>query len=96
MKTAALIIALTGILAVVLWWAVSSVTSMGGFQMPLIGWLAMIVGVLVAVAIGVGLMALAFHSHRRGYDGPPSGDFGFPRMDDQPPEDTGGPSSSVR
>ncbi len=96
MKTAALIVVLVGLLAGVAWWAVSSVTAVGGFQMPLIGWLAMIIGVLVAVAIGVGLMALAFHSHRRGYDGPPSAGLGFPPTEDGPPSDHRDPSSAGR
>jgi hypothetical protein len=96
MKTAALILALAGILAAVLWWAVSSVSAVGGFQMPLIGWLAMIIGVLVAVGIGVGLMALSFHSHRRGYDGPPSAGLGFPPIDDAAPNDCRDPSSTGR
>jgi hypothetical protein len=96
MKTAALIVALAGILAAVAWWAISSVTAVGGFQMPLIGWLAMIFGVLFAVGIGVGLMALAFHSHRRGYDGPPSAGFGFPPMEDgRPDRDRDSPSAGT-
>jgi cation transporter-like permease len=94
MKTAALIVALAGILTAVVWWAVSSVTAVGGFHMPLVGWLAMIVGILVAVGVGVGLMALVFHSHRRGYDGPPSAGPGFVHVADAPPNDTPGPSSA--
>jgi hypothetical protein len=96
MKTAALIVVLAGLLAGVAWWAVSSVTAVGGFQMPLIGWLAMIIGVLVAVAIGVGLMALSFHSHRRGYDGPASAALGFSPTEDRPPDDGRDPSSAGR
>jgi hypothetical protein len=84
MKTAALIVALGVILAAVIWWAISSVSATGGFQMPLVGWLAMIIGVLVAVAVGVGLMALSFHSHRQGYDGPPSAGLGGTPVDDGP------------
>jgi hypothetical protein len=34
------------------------------------GWIALILGVLVTVALGVGLMALVFISNRRGYDDP--------------------------
>jgi hypothetical protein len=39
------------------------------------GWVALGVGVLVALALGIGLMALVFISSRRGYDepgGPPT------------------------
>ena len=32
------------------------------------GWLAMGLGVIVTLALGVGLMALVFISNRRGYD----------------------------
>jgi hypothetical protein len=96
MKTAALILALAVILVAVAWWAISSVTALGGFQMPLIGWLAMIIGVIVAVAVGVGLMALSFHSHRRGYDGPPSVGIGFPPVDGGSPDEGRDPSSTRR
>jgi len=34
------------------------------------GWIAMGLGVLVASALGMGLMALVFYSSRRGYDEP--------------------------
>jgi Flp pilus assembly protein protease CpaA len=32
------------------------------------GWLAMVLGVIVTLALGIGLMALVFISSRRGYD----------------------------
>ena len=32
------------------------------------GWLAMCLGVIATLALGVGLMALVFISNRRGYD----------------------------
>ena len=38
------------------------------------GMLAMALGVLFTIAVGVGLMALIFYSSRRGYDEPPSRD----------------------
>ena len=34
------------------------------------GWIALILGVLVTLAVGIGLMALVFISNRRGYDDP--------------------------
>jgi len=34
------------------------------------GWLAMVLGVLVTLALGTGLMALVFISSRRGWDEP--------------------------
>jgi hypothetical protein len=36
--------------------------------------LAMALGVLFTIAVGVGLMALIFYSSRSGYDEPPSRD----------------------
>jgi ABC-type multidrug transport system permease subunit len=45
----------------------------GDTGMSLAGWMAMILGILVTVGLGVGLMSLVFISSRRGYDepGPP-------------------------
>jgi hypothetical protein len=34
------------------------------------GWIALVLGVLVALSLGFGLMALVFISSRRGYDEP--------------------------
>jgi hypothetical protein len=42
----------------------------GGVDLDLNGWIALVLGVLVSVAVGVGLMALVFISNRRGYDDP--------------------------
>ena len=41
---------------------------LGASQISLGGWLAMIFGVIVTLALGIGLMALMFISNRRGYD----------------------------
>ena len=38
------------------------------------GWIALILGVLVTLAVGIGLMTLIFISNRRGYDDPPGED----------------------
>jgi cation transporter-like permease len=40
----------------------------GDSEISTAGWVAMVLGVLVTVALGVGLMALVFISSRRGYD----------------------------
>jgi heme/copper-type cytochrome/quinol oxidase subunit 2 len=37
-------------------------------QMSIHGWIALILGVVVTMAFGVGLMALVFFSARRGWD----------------------------
>jgi hypothetical protein len=42
----------------------------GDAQISLAGWLAMGFGVLVTLALGIGLMTLVFISSRRGYDEP--------------------------
>lgn len=42
--------------------------SIGASQITLAGWLAMALGVLFSLALGIGLMALVFFSNRRGYD----------------------------
>ncbi|HLY44996.1 MAG TPA: hypothetical protein VKQ73_05420 [Stellaceae bacterium] len=42
------------------------------------GWVALILGALVTLALGVGLMALVFISSRRGYDDPTGGPGGDP------------------
>jgi hypothetical protein len=43
----------------------------GNSGIDLNGWIALILGVVVTLALGIGLMALVFISNRRGYDEPP-------------------------
>jgi hypothetical protein len=43
-------------------------TSIGDSDISLAGWIAMGFGVIITLALGVGLMALVFISSRRGYD----------------------------
>ena len=43
-------------------------TAIGGGTLPLHGWIAMGLGVLGTVGLAWGLMALAFKSHREGWD----------------------------
>ena len=47
---------------------VSLWTQVGDVQISLAGWLAMGFGVLLTLALGVGLMTLVFISSRHGYD----------------------------
>jgi hypothetical protein len=42
--------------------------SVGETQISAAGWLAMALGVLATLGLGIGLMALVFISSRRGYD----------------------------
>ena len=44
--------------------------AIGDAEISLAGWVAMVLGVLVTLALGIGLMALVFISSRRGYDDP--------------------------
>jgi len=40
-------------------------------SVPLSGYVAMVIGVIFSLVVGVGLMALIFYSSRKGYDEPP-------------------------
>jgi len=40
----------------------------GGTAMSTTGWIAMVFGILVTLALGAGLMALMFYSNRHGRD----------------------------
>jgi hypothetical protein len=42
--------------------------SIGGTGISASGWVALVLGVLATLAVGVGLMVLVFISNRRGYD----------------------------
>jgi hypothetical protein len=42
--------------------------TLGASQISVAGWLAMVFGVVLTLALGIGLMALVFISNRRGYD----------------------------
>ena len=59
---------LMGFLFVSLWYAVKVWTSMAGVQMSGWGWLFLVLGIVVTVALGAGLMALVFYSSRHDYD----------------------------
>jgi hypothetical protein len=48
--------------------AVQRWVGIGDAQISAGGWVALVLGVLVTLALGVGLMALMFFSSRRGYD----------------------------
>lgn len=49
-----------------------AVTSWGGdaAELSIAGWLAMTLGIVVTLAVGIGLMVLVFYSNRHGYDEP--------------------------
>lgn len=62
---AALIVAIAVVISVGNW------NFVGNSGIDLNGWIALILGVVVTLAVGIGLMALVFISNRRGYDEPP-------------------------
>ncbi len=43
-------------------------SAIGDSEISLAGWLAMALGIILTLALGIGLMALVFISSRRGYD----------------------------
>jgi hypothetical protein len=62
---AALIVAIVVVISVGNW------NFIGNSGIDLNGWIALTLGVIVTLAVGIGLMALVFISNRRGYDEPP-------------------------
>lgn len=67
MKIAALVVALLGILALSVY-GVAQAWKGVGLELSLHGWIALTLGVVLSIALGVGLMSLVFYSARRGYD----------------------------
>ena len=65
---ALLILALFGLLALAVWFAVSAFVHIGGDAIPFYGYVAIAGGVIFSLAVGGGLMALVFYSNRHGYD----------------------------
>jgi len=59
---------LAGFFLVSLWYAVKVWTSMAGVHMSGWGWLFLILGIVVTIALGAGLMALVFYSSRHDMD----------------------------
>jgi hypothetical protein len=45
--------------------------AIGTVGISVYGWIALILGAVVTLGVGMGLMALVFISSRRGYDDPP-------------------------
>ena len=69
MRTAALLaLVLGGVAVATAFWANYVWDGMDGTEMSIHGWIALGLGVVFTLAIGGGLMALAFFSSRRGYD----------------------------
>jgi formate hydrogenlyase subunit 3/multisubunit Na+/H+ antiporter MnhD subunit len=68
MKMAAIILPLLAFLAASVWFAYYVWASDAGPPLPASGYVAMALGVLFSLVVGIGLMALVFYSHRHGYD----------------------------
>ena len=66
--TIALVVVLLGLLIAASLFAVRSWTAVEGPPMPAVGYVAMTIGVVFSLAIGIALMALLFYSSRHGYD----------------------------
>jgi hypothetical protein len=58
------------VMAMIITVSVFNWRAIGDTGIDLNGWIALILGVLVTLAVGIGLMALIFISNRRGYDDP--------------------------
>jgi hypothetical protein len=61
------------VVAVVIVLMASVWTGLGDSGMSAGGWAALVLGVIVTLALGIGLMALVFISNRRGFDEPGGG-----------------------
>ena len=68
MKTIILIIILSGLLIGSVIWAVRYWAAFGEVQFGTHGVVALVLGVLLSLALGIGLMFLVFYSNRRGHD----------------------------
>ena len=66
--TIVLVVVLLGLLVAATLFAVRSWTSIEGPPLPEVGYIAMTIGVVFSLLIGVALMALLFYSSRHGYD----------------------------
>ena len=56
------------VVAVLIVVSVRNWESIGDSGIGVNGWIALVLGIVVTLALGIGLMALVFISNRRGYD----------------------------
>jgi hypothetical protein len=68
MKTFLLIVVLGAMLAAATILAVRGWMRLEGVEMSLYGVIALVLGVVLSLALGIGLMALVFISSRKGFD----------------------------
>lgn len=72
MRKLAVIVPLVGLLAASAWFAIYSWSAIEGPPVPTEGYVAMALGIVFSLVVGIGLMALVFYSSRHGYDAPPN------------------------
>lgn len=63
-----LLVALVAMALFAMWTAILGWNLEGEVEMSGHGWAAMAIGVVASFGVGIGLMALAFHSARTGHD----------------------------
>ncbi len=68
MRALLLVLILGGLLAAVIVGAIAAWLRWDDAELSLHGWLALGFGIVVSLALGVGLMSLTFLSSRRGHD----------------------------
>ena len=68
--TIALVVALLAILIAAGGFAARAWISVEGPPMPVNGYIAMTLGIVFSLIVGIGLMGLVFYSSRHGYDEP--------------------------
>ena len=68
MQKTAVILPLLAFLAAAVWFAYYVWATDAGPPLPASGYVAMGLGILFSLVVGIGLMALIFYSHRHGYD----------------------------
>jgi hypothetical protein len=69
-----IVLALFALLAASLWFVGAAWERLGGDGIPLYGYIAIVGGVVISLAVGGGLMALVYYSNRHGYDDLSGGD----------------------
>jgi hypothetical protein len=68
MRKLIVLVPLFALLVAALWFAGTAWVRLSGDGIPLYGWVAIAGGIAFSLLVGGGLMALAFYSHRHGYD----------------------------
>jgi TRAP-type C4-dicarboxylate transport system permease small subunit len=76
MQKLAILVPLLLFLAASVWFTYYVWATDNGPPMPASGYVAMILGVLFSLVVGIGLMALIFYSNRHGYDDGHGGEDG--------------------